>query len=323
MVTAKGYLLAMPRGGFNDTLCQLERCARHAAATGRRLIVDTRLSGMGADLFDYFDLGPDQAGMIVKASDWPGGVRIEGGRIALDLDGQRHEWILPAGDPSLPLDFTAASDAPVLLHHGAGGGGLGVFFLSRLRLKPALAETIATRLRAIGPGYVAVHIRHTDSRSDYVTAFARIVARNRGRRLLICSDSEAPIAHFRATWGNVVRWETTDSLRSADLTPLHERGPDGAAARNGEMLSDLYLLAAGSRMVMVDTLDGRRSGFALLAAHMCRRLEFDGSAGSLRLRPRLGPYLRAMARGNLFRVWRLRHLLDDPARPLILHPTVE
>lgn len=323
-------LLAMPRGGFNDMLCQLESCARAAKASGRLLVVDTRQSGLGSgpgtDLFDSFDLAPGQR--MMRVADWDGDVTVGPGRVEVIHEGVPSVWQVSPDDPALRHDRDQPQDAPVLLHYSAGGGELGVHFLARLRLKPALAARILAARRAIGGRYAAVHIRHTDYRTDFAAAFALVARRMRGRRLLICSDSTAPVEYFARVHGAGFDWTTSAAARSTDLRPLHLDDRGRGAARNAEMLTDLYLLASAERVVMVDTLNSKRSGFAVLAAHMRRRLDVaaldrgaEGDA-ALELKPRLPLWLQSL-RGNPFRVWRLRHLADRSGWPLILHPTPE
>jgi hypothetical protein len=326
VTTTPLVLLALPRGGFNDMLCQLEICARAAEATGRTLVVDTRQSGLEDDLFACFDPAPGQR--MVRVADWAGTVTVRAGRVEVAQGGSTTVWQVPGDDPSLRHGQDQAADAPILLHYSAGGGELGIRFLHRLRLKPALAQRILAARRAVGGRYAAVHIRHTDYRTDFAGAFGLIARRMRGWRLLICSDSEAPIVHFAETHGDAFDWTTSDAVRSSDHRSLHYSGGERVAERNAEMLTDLYLMATAERLVMVDTLNSKRSGFAVLAAHMRRRLDVaaldrgtDG-AGALELKARFPLWLRSLS-GNPFRVWRLRKLGDRPGGRLVLHPTPE
>ncbi|MCR8725932.1 hypothetical protein [Frigidibacter sp. ROC022] len=319
-------LLAMPRGGFNDMLCQLELCVRAAERSGRLLVVDTRQSGLEDDLFEYFDLAPGQR--IVALRDWSGTVATAHGRITATHGDTETVWQLPEGDLDLRYDEGQPQDAPILLHYAHGGGELGVAFLARLRLKPALVDRILGARRAIGGRYAAVHIRHTDYQTDFRTAFRLIARRMRGWRLLICSDSQIPIGYFAKTHGPEFDWTTTDTARSSDNSPLHYSGGTRVSERNAEMLTDLYLMATAARLVMVDTLNSKRSGFAVLAAHMRRRLDVasldQGAEGvpALTLKARFPLWLGSLW-SNPFRVWRLRKLGDRPSGPTILHPTPE
>lgn len=49
------YLLCIPHGGMNDTLCQIEFCWQYALKYSRRLIINTQKSGLMGDFSDFFE----------------------------------------------------------------------------------------------------------------------------------------------------------------------------------------------------------------------------------------------------------------------------
>jgi hypothetical protein len=51
------YILCIPRGcGFNDVMCQISEAYQFALQTNRKLIIDTRLSGIADDFSNYMEL---------------------------------------------------------------------------------------------------------------------------------------------------------------------------------------------------------------------------------------------------------------------------
>ena len=65
---------------------------------------------------------------------------------------------------------------------------MGHAALRKLRLVPEVAQEIAGALAALGEDYDAVHIRNTDVRTDYLSAFREMFPQVQGRKLLVCSD---------------------------------------------------------------------------------------------------------------------------------------
>jgi hypothetical protein len=60
------YLLCIPHGGMNDTLCQIELCWLYALKYGRQLIINTQKSGLMGDFSDYFE--PIEKSLIIIPS---------------------------------------------------------------------------------------------------------------------------------------------------------------------------------------------------------------------------------------------------------------
>ena len=59
-------VLCRPRGGLNDTLCQIQRCFAYCRKHGRTLVLDTSRSGLRDDFFRYFDV----VGTSVAVMSW-------------------------------------------------------------------------------------------------------------------------------------------------------------------------------------------------------------------------------------------------------------
>ncbi len=54
MADGDRFLVCRPRGGFNDTLTQIEKTRRYAIEYGRTLVLDTTRSGLGCRLDRLF-----------------------------------------------------------------------------------------------------------------------------------------------------------------------------------------------------------------------------------------------------------------------------
>lgn len=312
------FLLARPLGGFNDIMCQFELAWRYARQFGRTLVVDAEGGGLKDDLFRYYRLRGGFAGQIRSMSEMGWTVSATDGVIAgVDANGQslfERTWREMHG-------FDRKIDHPdrVLVHATPGGGDLGVHFLEKLSLQDWVRDHLRDSIAPLGTQYTSIHIRNTDMQTEYVTAFRAAAGKFLNRTVLVCSDDSNAIQYFRETYGDRCDFRTTSSLRNTDGTALHLRENRDVLQTNLGLLTDLYALASAARICMVDTRGTKRSGFAVLAAHILRRMAPVGGTDAFDLGSRGPTYLRALSRGRLFRVYRVRNVESR----YFCHPTYE
>ena len=147
----------------------------------------------------------------------------------------------------------------VVIHHRSGGGLDSVKALSMFQLNVSIREDIFERLRLLGQDYDAVHIRHTDYKTDYELLINSLQLKLVGRTVLLCSDNYKVIeyAKSRLTASNVVCVASpnelsldTDTFRPAHYhwhLPLNER-----RLRNITMLTDLIGMARAKNLYFGD-----------------------------------------------------------------------
>ena len=281
------FLLARPRGGLNDTLCQIELCLRHAETFDRTLMLDLSHSKGFLDFDTYFrwnrpmvnvqvDTTPKQIAMLNRLLCRPAEVtgrltgyrsnntRLPDGRVVNCLEGT-----------SIPLSSDLSRDypEPVLLHDTRRGGDFSKSFLQRVTLEPGLAREIARKIQSLGADYAAIHVRHTDFRTEDWRSFLKAIrGALRGRPVLICSDNAEVIeAARRVLTGACVHTVTEISRR--DGRPLHVwPGADRATViqvhRNAFI--DLCCLAAAKDLYWTVEPQLQASGFSRLAGALCQ-----------------------------------------------------
>lgn len=280
--TAKRYLLSRPRGGFNDTFVQLEKSALYAEKFGRVLILDMSGSGIGAQLdtlFDgSFDVGPELVvwdADIAQACDradsvYPDFVKNRLSSYSVVVKFKPIRLVEKMSDKTLNFDHSCDHDAQLLVYDQFGGGCASFRALKRLRLRADVANEIVARLLPLGRGYDAVHIRH----SDYKTQFRRFLVQLRPllrkRRVLICSDSVAAKSAAQK-----ILHRSTSVMSVADIPDigrraLHQAKELDAYDRNLDLLCDLFGMALSDQLFFTQVTakgSGRRlySGFSLLA----------------------------------------------------------
>ena len=316
------FVLTRPFGGFNDMLCQLETAWRYCERYGRVMVLDSSDAGMLDDLTRYYSVLPAFRDRIVTLADV--GWTVTAGADATDcVDSAGTSVFARAWGRDARVDLAVDLADRVVLHASSGGGDLGVHFLEKLVLRDEVKAHLAERIAPLGGGYTALHIRNTDWETDYVSAFAAARRQIKGRKVLVCSDDSRALQYFDETYGGMCRFHTTSGLNNVDGRPLHYAEGRDVYQTNLEMLTDVYALAMGRRICMVDTYGTKRSGFAVLAAHMLRRIHPLGAANAFDLGPRVPNYLRSLMGGTMFRVFRVREIRPAPDAKHFCHVTYE
>ncbi|MEO0546669.1 MAG: hypothetical protein AAF035_06950 [Pseudomonadota bacterium] len=278
----KRYLLSRPCGGFNDALVQLEKSRLYAVQYSRILILDMSRSGLHQQLDRYFTTREDFGCEIIhwrddmaEALDAATSVKPHALRHRISSYTVKYNREIKTRcdkETGTPVLFDHGKDHSehVLVYEQSGGGFASFQLLQRLTLQPDIAETILSRIEALDPGYDAVHIRHSDYKTNFAKFLSNLRSVLKNRRVLICSDS----ATAKDTAQKILHPSTT-VLSVSDTPdmkgkPLHRSlGLDWDSV-NTDMLTDLFALAASdslffSRLSKEHRTSVTVSGFSLLS----------------------------------------------------------
>lgn len=256
----KRYLLARPRGGFNDAMVQLEKCRRYAEAYNRVMILDMTNTGLRDGFEKVFEPSENFGCELVPWSDdmidaFDAEKSIMPEQLQGRVSSYRGKWVTKIRRQVdretkcvLSFDFLKDHDAQVLVHDQHGGGVLSLHALSRLTLRPEIATSIVESLLKLETPYVAVHIRH----SDYKTRFSKFLKLLRpllrNKNVLICSDSRkakdkaAAILHLSTTVQSV------SDIPDLKGRPLHYKNKFDRDQANLDLLTDLIAIALSERL---------------------------------------------------------------------------
>lgn len=282
------WIFARPRGGLTDTLAQIDRLRCHALRFGRAIALDLSASGLrvpfdalfrpapsfgvplrvpDAALSAWLDrctsVAPPELRHIVTRHD----ARYEGPPTA--------NFVEARSGARLCVDLRRDHPEQVVVHGQCGGGPGALRALAHLRLQPAVADGLIRRVAALGPDFAAVHVRHTDYRSDYKGLLVALGKRLAGRRVLLCTDNAAVAAEARDLWAGRLELCQLSALPDTGGAPLHE-GPVADPLENAlDQLGDLLALAA-ARVFVAAPLAGsagrgrqpRYSGYSTLALQL-------------------------------------------------------
>ncbi len=276
------FVLCRPMGGLNDMLCQIEKCCRYAETYGRRVVVQTdggfhasfqlclgqylismqeRLvfaEALGEGFFEGLSVQPRSLQGRLSETDF---LRARGiglrDRVSGDL---------------ISFDFMKEHAEDVLVHNLFGGGDDALFALARVRLHDAVADEIVARIGEMGAGYPAVHVRHTDMRSEYESVL-RELQRCQFDRLFLATDNGDVVKDFRSRLKSTVIYSFSDLPEQAGQ-PVHRlRGLNRSDRHrlNQQAFVDLLLLALSGRLFLCQGEDGRQpGGFSRLAMNLHR-----------------------------------------------------
>ncbi len=272
------YLLCRPQGGLNDTLCQIGICWNYAFEFGRTLVIDTRNSGLRAQFSDFFAPRRNSPRLIFNASDHVLETLNTLSCYPPELGGKLHRLDLAQlhslnyvfkHDVSVPLTFDFSEDYAhdVLVHERWGGGRASYSLLEKIRLSPNLRPVILERIKHLGEGYSALHVRNTDIQTNYKELFQRIAPEVKGKRLLVCSDDAAVVRYARSYFHDSEVLVTSE-IPDMGGTPLH--GPGGDKLHAIDAIVDLIALGRSEKLYFSISEHGLVSGFTHLAAHLWR-----------------------------------------------------
>ena len=289
------YLLSRPRGGFNDTMVQIEKSILYAAEYGRTLVLDTSRSGLRKQFNSIFEFYEEPPCRVIhwttnfteafdsESSVYPPQLKHRVSTYETEWNTAGHYFSDCYSKCAINFDHSKDNAAKILVYEQAAGGPASLNALNRLCLRPEIATVIAARLNSIGRGYDAVHIRHTDYKTDFEAFLKKLCPALRGRRVLICSDSyKAKSAAASILHPSTVTLSVAD-IPDIDGMPLHVADEVDFHCANIDLLCDLIAMSLADNFYFTHLSGGndngvRYSGFSLLAdllkrnPHTVRRL---------------------------------------------------
>lgn len=284
-MSAIRYLICRPRGGLNDTLCQIEKCWQYAERFHRELIIDTRDSGLMTNFFDFF---------VVKKSS----VKVRDNFTDEELKEVNQATCLPAffqGDllkpkivflnpqknyvdqltqQSATFDFRIDHSQTILVHEQSGGGTLSFVCLERLCFSKKISQSIEKVLAQIPKHYQAIHVRNTDYQTDYLYFFKKLKKRVSKKNVLICSDDHEVINYAKNTFLLTNLFSITTTINPSKNQPLHLKryyaNQSECEIATTNALIDLIGLGLADTLYIMNGNHGHPSGFSVLAAYLCK-----------------------------------------------------
>lgn len=292
------YVICRPDAGLNDILTQIEVTHRYAEQAGRVVVVDTAYlyaAFFRDDLSKYFSSQDQRIILSIdsisdKIDTMTAYPRALCGRISSYKPLWSDEvgnWIDEHSRVSLTFDMSRRYEEQVLLHHQCGGNQIALFAFTKLVLSEYIVDRLLERIEALGGPFCAIHIRHSDYRTDYVTGI-NAIKNDIFFPVFIATDSLECRNYCTTVFGE--RNVRFFSNLPDDGNPIHLNSHFSTIfERNVESILDLFTLALATRYYKLSldgTLHGARfSGYSILAENL---ITYDGVLASA-----LGPSRRA------------------------------
>lgn len=273
------YLLCRPKGGLNDTLCQIETCWSYCQKDSRTLIVDTTRSGLRINFSELFENNTNinyefslSNEIFQKIKNLKCQIKeIDNKLMDYEVEyTKENNYVTKDSRIRVSFDFEKNYDEDLLVFEQCGGGTKSVNLLSKLKLSSELRRKF-TECK-ISENYESIHVRNTDYQTDYKKLFESLREQLKNKLVLICSDDLEVIESAKI----ILKESTIISKTSNDFAekgiPLHSpyqkltKEQEKLLAENS--IIDLLLLANSSK-IHYSNLSGysfnKLSGFTRLA----------------------------------------------------------
>ena len=276
------YVLCIPHGGLNDSLCQIELCWQYCEKEGRNLIIDLSNSGfMIGGFFDYFalrsvrqnvqEMNPDTLIHLNSMRCYPHAFK---GRIQLISFLWRKEsrkFYDQNTGQALTFDFSKKYYESLLIHQQCGGGSLSCKFFDRVDFSSHLKSIIISRLTILPSDYIAIHVRNTDYRTEYECQLKSLVEPLDGKNILVCSDDIGVFGFVRRHFSRSNVYILSEPMLSNNK-PIHVKlnYEDDSARRiaTENVFVDLMGMAMAQKLYTFNSVAGNRSGYSRLAHYL-------------------------------------------------------
>lgn len=223
------YLLCRPRGGLNDTLCQIEKCWKYCDDYNRILIIDTVKSGIFINFSDIFRdvtksnyLFELSDSTLSKINKLPCQIKEVEGKLDSyqSIYINKENYNLINTDKKLTFDFNKDHEESVLLHEQCGGGTDSIELLKKLTFVDDLK--LKVQKVKMNNSYKSIHVRNTDYKTDYIKLFNEIKSELKGENVLVCSDDRSVIKKSIDVLSESNIITKTKSDFSIEGEPLHK-----------------------------------------------------------------------------------------------------
>lgn len=279
------FVLCRPRGGLNDTLCQIERCREYAERHSRTLLIDSTRSGLLGEFSEFFQLRDETARVHLDLTDtqlkflntlscYPHALRGKLDAYQPVYSSEARNFLDKNTGIRPSFDFKKDYEEAVLVHEQCGGGKKSFALLDRIALAESLRPIVLSRIQALGEGYIAIHVRNTDYKTEYETFFRTLYPRVTNRSLLVCSDDAAVIAHARAFFDKSKIMTSSRAEYSGNRPPHNWHKKRGSKRQRKAITTnaivDLIALGRAKKLYFANVMGDFPSGYSRLAEYLCR-----------------------------------------------------
>jgi hypothetical protein len=278
----KKLLLCRPRGGLNDMLVQIEKCWVYALRYNRTLYIDCSRSGF-LDSFENYFKAPE--GVHLKQIDfltppfdcYP--PCLSDDIINYETVKTKNLIVSATSGDLLTFDFQKSYKEQVLIHEQEGGGTKSIHMFEVLSLSDKVQAHIRKIIEDLGE-YDAIHVRHSDYKTDYQKFFLQINDKL-DKKIVLCTDSFECQKYAKSLWKE--RLHIVTKIPDTKGETLHMNAKLDRFTTNLDTLADLFILACSKNLYFTNIIPDKNrnyrgnefaSGFSKLAnaLHLRKKL---------------------------------------------------
>jgi hypothetical protein len=274
------YVVCRPQGGLNDMLVQIANCFHYSYKYKRCLVIDTRKSGFLDDFNNYFQplilfknllLSEPESlkhnskfmsclpkSLFGRGLDYESKFNPETNYVDVDT-GER-----------LMFSFDQDHQEDLLVYEQCGGGDNSIFAFHFLRFNEKVKKEINRRLSILPSLYIAIHIRNTDVKTDFVELFKAVKKYVDKENLLICTDSMEVLLYAKSYLRDT-RIFSLANLPDSKGKSLHHNPEITDWNINVGALTDLIAMSLSQKLILPTKHIGYPSGFANLGRLLFER----------------------------------------------------
>jgi hypothetical protein len=271
----KKLLFCRPQGGLNDMLNQIEKCWVYALRYNRTLYIDCSRSGF-LDSFENYFKAPkgvhlEQIDFLTPPFDcYPPYLSNDIENYEATYDKIKNNFISPKSGDLLTFDFQKPYKEQVLIHEQCGDGYKSIYMFEVLSLSDKVQAYIRKTVEDLGE-YDAIHVRHSDYKTDYEKFFSQI-SDKLDKKIVLCTDSFECQSYAKSLWKE--RLHIVTKIPDTKGETLHMNAKLDRFTTNLDALTDLFILACSKNLYFTNIIpdknrnyigNGFVSGFGRLA----------------------------------------------------------
>jgi hypothetical protein len=275
------WLICRPRGGLNDTLCQIHKSIVYSFSHQRNVLIDTTKAGLFDEFSNYFQtvspfatiqcrLEPGKLLELDQLNCYPNGFKGKLSSYELIYSPEAGNYLDATSGQRPGISWNEADHPEAVLLNEQTGGGYGYLALPYFSFTNETSNHIVNRLSKMPNKYVAMIIRHSDVKLDYRAFLEAAKPFVNGMDVLVSTDSHEALTYARSFLNNAKVYDVADVPDVQGQTLLNTPGVTNRKIILG-CLTQLIGLARAEKILLPDGKSVYPSGFTQLAMSLSGR----------------------------------------------------
>lgn len=275
------YFISQPLNGFIDMCCEISKCLSHCITFRRKLIIDTTKSSFRDNIFHYFDI--NHPCILIKTDfHFFYENQVDYSQI-YPTDVTKKD--LSHGKPTNLLLDNKKSYKTKFIFRSFGAHNTSLLSLFKIaQLNYDLKKIFLARYALLPKPYVALHIRHTDYKSDVDGFLKKLLSQSypqiqKTTPIFLATDNYEVLEQFRSCFSNLYSFSSTIPKENKEMIGIHLLSKSNKETQrdcNIDVIMDFLLLIFGSEYYFSCVKSGFSQEVKNLRKHKDIVLKFIG-----------------------------------------------